>query len=67
MPRKKPDLKQRLDDLRQEPAPPVELTLSLDAELYQTLKALARQHRQPLETYLLRVLRQHAEDAAERS
>ncbi len=41
----------------------MELTLTLDAELYQALKALARQHRQPLDAYLLRVLVQHVEAA----
>ena len=57
---KKPgNLKKRLAELRQEPAPPVDLTLRLDAELYQALKALARQHRQPLEAYLIRILEQH--------
>ncbi len=61
--KKSGNLKKRLDDLRQEPEPPVELTLTLDAELYQALKALARQHRQSLEAYLLRVLVQDAEAA----
>ena len=56
---KKPNLKKRLAEIRQEPAPPVDLTLRLDAELYQALKTLARQHRQPLEAYLIRVLSQH--------
>ena len=62
---KKPDnLKKRLNELRQEPAPPVDVTLTLDAELYEALKALARQHRQPLETYLVRVLHLHVEEVA---
>ena len=56
---KKPNLKKRLNELRQEPAPPVDVTLTLDAELYQALKALARQHRQPLEAYLIRILERH--------
>lgn len=57
---KKPNLKQRLDEIRQEPAPPVDVTLTLDADLYQALKALARRHRQPLEAYLIRILQRHA-------
>ena len=59
---KKPNLKKRLNELRQEPAPPVDVTLTLDAELYQALKALARQHRQPLEAYLVRLLERHADE-----
>ncbi len=61
------NLKKRLDEIREQPSPPVEVSLDLDAELYQTLKALARQHRQPLEAYLLRVLSQHADDTTEQS
>ena len=60
---KKPNLKKRLDELRQEPAVPVDVTLTLDAELYDALRALARQHRQPLEDYLLRLLRRHVQEA----
>ena len=57
---KKPrNLKKRLNELRQEPAAPVDVTLTLDAELYQALKALARQHRQPLEPYLLHILERY--------
>ena len=57
---KKPgNLKKRLEEIRQEPAPPRDVTLTLDAELYQALKAVARRQRQPLEAYLVRVLRQH--------
>lgn len=59
MPRKRPDLKKRLDEIRQEPAPPVNITLQLDSELYQALKILARKHRLPLEPYLIRILEQH--------
>jgi hypothetical protein len=61
MSRKRPDLNKRLAEVRQEPAPPVDITLRLDAELYQSLKALARRHRQPLEAYLVRVLAQQVE------
>ena len=60
MPRKRPNLKKRLTELRDEPAPPVDITLQLDAELYATLKTLARKHRQKVDVYLLRILRQHA-------
>ena len=59
---KKPNLKKRLNELRQEPAPPVDVTLTLDAALHQALKALARQHRQPLETYLVHLLERHADE-----
>ena len=41
VPRKKPDLKQRLDDLRQEPAPPVELTLSLERRAVSDLEGVS--------------------------
>lgn len=61
MPRKRPDLKKRLDEIRQEPAPPVDVTLTLDAELYRALKVMARQRRQPLEVYLIHILKQHVE------
>jgi hypothetical protein len=57
----KPNLKQRLAEIRQEPAPPLDLTLRLDAALYQALKALARKRRQPLESYLIHILEQHVE------
>jgi len=60
---KKPNLKQRLDEIRQEPAPPVDLTLRLDAELYQALKVLARRRREPVDTYALRILQHHVERA----
>ena len=60
MPRKRPNLKKRLTELRDEPAPPVDITLQLDAELYATLKTLARKRRQKVDVYLLRILRQHA-------
>ena len=60
---KKPgNLKKRLHELRQEPAPPVDVTLTLDAELYDALRALARQHRQPLEAYLVHLLERHADE-----
>lgn len=60
---KKPgNLKKRLAEIRQEPAPPVDLTLRLDAELYQALKVLARKRRQPLQTYLVSILQQHTSD-----
>lgn len=59
MPRKRPDLKKRLDEIRQEPATPVDVTLTLDVELYQALKIRARRRRQPLEAYLIRILEQH--------
>lgn len=61
MPRKRRDLKKRLDEIRKEPAPPVAVTLTLDAELYQALKVLARRRRQPLEVYLIHVLEQQVE------
>ena len=63
MPRKRPDLKKRLNELRDEPAPPVGITLELDAELYAALKTLARKHRQKIDVYLLRILQQHAAGA----
>jgi hypothetical protein len=62
MTKKRPDLKRRLAEIRQEPAPPVDVSLTLDAELYQALKTLARKHRQPLDAYLIRILEWHIAD-----
>lgn len=65
MPRKNPDLKKRLEELRDEPAGPVEVRLQLDAELHESLKALAAQKRISLERYLDRLLRNHVKDTVE--
>lgn len=61
MTKKRPDMKRRLAEIRQEPAPPVDVTLTLHHELYQALKTLARKQRQPLEAYLLLILAQQVE------
>ena len=64
MPRKQPDLKKRLAELRDGPAGPMEIRLQLDAELHESLKALASKKRISLERYLERVLRNHIKEQA---
>lgn len=62
MPRKQPDLKKRLEELRDDPVGPVEIRLQLDTELHESLKALASQKRISLERYLERILRNHVKE-----
>ena len=63
---KKPaNLKRRFDDLRQEAEPPVEVKLQLDTNLHQALKQLAAQERLSLKAYILTVLSDHVQAAAD--
>ena len=64
MPRKRPDLKKRLSELRDEPAPQVEVTLLLNAEVFNTLKQRARHKRLPIEGYICDLLVKSLEDDA---
>ena len=66
MPRKRPDLKKRLDELRDEPEPQIELELQVDAELMRRLKRLARRKRVPVETYITNILTEHVEITGEK-
>lgn len=63
--KKQANLKKRLEELRDEPPGPVELSLVLDAELFESLKALATKKRISLDRYLERVLRNHVKEQAE--
>lgn len=63
--KKSANLKKRLDGLRDEPDPPVEMTLSLDADLYRTLKHLAAQEELSIEVYIASVLSKHIVTAEE--
>lgn len=65
MPRKRPNLKARLDALRgqAEPTASLTLTLQLDANLHAALKGLARGEGVRLETYVAAVLAEHTEHA----
>ena len=64
MPRKRPDLKKRLDELREEPAPQVELTLLLDADTVNALKQQARRKHLSIEDYISNLLAKSLEDDA---
>ena len=64
MPRKRPDLKKRLNELRDEPAPPVELTLLLDADVLKALKQRARRKRQSVEDYISDLLAKQQDEGA---
>ena len=64
MPRKRPDLKKRLDELRSEPAPQVELTLLLDADTVNALKRQARRKHLSIEDYISNLLVKSLEDEA---
>ena len=55
--KKQVNLKKRLDDLRQDPDPPVKITLEVDAPLYRMLTTFADANREPVNVFLLRVLR----------
>jgi hypothetical protein len=57
--KKRPDLKQRLDDLRGEPEQPVEITLRLDAEQYRELQVLALAQNLSVAAYLDWLIGQH--------
>ena len=61
MPRKRPDLKKRLSELRDEPEPQIEIELQIDAALLRHLKLLARRKRVPVETYITNILVKHVE------
>ncbi len=62
MAKKRVDLKQRLDDLRHDPEPPVAVMLQLDADLYRLLIALAAGEQLSLDAYLVNTLQHHAEN-----
>ena len=64
MPRKRPDLKKRLDELRGEPAPQVELTLLLNADTVNALKQQARRKHLSIEGYISSLLVKSLEDDA---
>jgi hypothetical protein len=53
---KKTNLKKRLDELRNEPAPPVEILLHLNADLLRRLRHLAIQDHLSVESYIVSVL-----------
>jgi len=59
------DLKKRLDTLRQEPEPPIAVTLHLDADLYRSLKSLAVRDNQPIETWIAQLLSQYTNSSEE--
>ncbi len=61
--KKRPDLKQRLDDLRHEPEPPVDVTLRLEADQYRKLQALALEQNLSVAAYIVQLLHQHLEQA----
>ena len=67
MPRKRPNLKARLDTLRgtenTDPASTIALTLRLDADLHRMLKQLAQGEEVRLEYYAVAVLNEHVEVA----
>ena len=62
MAKKRINLKQRLDELRNEPAAPVSVSLVLEAGLVQQLKSLAADQQQSLEIYVAAVLSKHCQD-----
>ena len=66
MPRKRPDLKKRLSELRDEPEPQIEIELQVDGELLRRLKLLARRKRLPVETYITNILTKHVEITGEK-
>ena len=66
MPHKRPDLKKRLNELRDEPEPQIEIELQVDAELMRRLKVLARRKRVPVETYITNLLATHVEITGEK-
>jgi predicted HicB family RNase H-like nuclease len=57
--KKATNLKKRLDELRDEPELPTELTLKIDPNLHRTLKHRADQEQCSLQDYILSVLRSH--------
>ena len=59
--KRKPNLKKRLDELRDEPDPQIELELQIDSELLRGLKQLARRKRIPVEAYIVNILAKHVE------
>ena len=63
MPRKRPNLKARLDNLRAEmqpePPPQIKVTLRLDEDLHRMLKQLAQSEEVRLECYAVEVLNEH--------
>ena len=63
--KKQPNLKQRLDELRHKPEPPVEVTLRLEAEVYQKLQGLALQENRSVAAYIAALLSQLANPAEE--
>ena len=63
MAKKRVDLKKRLDDLRGQPEPPVDVSMQLDTNLYRLLTTLAATEQLTLEAYLVNVLNRHAESA----
>ncbi len=65
MPRKQPDLKKRLNELRDASAPQVELILLLDADLLKELKTRARRKRQTIEAYVGDLLANHVDNTTE--
>ena len=66
MPRKQPDLKKRLSELRDEPESQIEIELQIEPELMRRLKLLARRKRVPVETYIVNILSKHVEIAGEK-
>lgn len=61
--KKRPDLKLRLNELRGDPEPPVEVTLRLEAEQYGKLQAPAHSAESPVAAYVVQFLHQHIEQA----
>ncbi len=61
--KKQPDLKKRLDELRHEPEPPVEVALRLEADIYQKLQSLALQENLSVAAYIAERLHEFIEQA----
>ena len=57
--KKATNLKKRLDELRDEPELPTELTLKIDRNLHRRLKHQADQEQCSLQDYILSVLRNY--------
>ena len=66
MPRKRPDLKARLNELEQQPEPPMDVKLQLDAHLYRQLKTMAAKSHRPVEIYIANILIQHTKTTAKK-